>query len=93
MLNLILHKISTPKQYLYGIALVISVSCICFSLSSVIGYKVVALILLATVSFTAMFFEILPVLCITLLSALIWDFFFIPPRFTFTVGDTECYFI
>ena len=36
-----------------------------------------------------MFFDILPVLLAALLSALIWDFFFIPPRFTFTVGSTE----
>lgn len=89
MSNLILYKISRPKQYLFGIGLVILVSSICYVFSSIIGYKIVALILLATVSFTAMFFEILPVLCIALLSALIWDFFFIPPRFTFAIGDAE----
>lgn len=89
MTDLILHRINKTQQYLIGISLVIVVSGICFALSSLIGYKIVALILLATVSLTAMFFNILPVLCIAFLSALIWDYFFIPPKFTFAIGDTE----
>ena len=36
-----------------------------------------------------MFFDIVPVLVSAILSALIWDFFFIPPRFTLTVADGE----
>jgi two-component system sensor histidine kinase KdpD len=50
---------------------------------------VVALILLVTVSLIAVTFDILPVLTAALLSALIWNFFFIPPRFTFHVGSTD----
>ena len=45
--------------------------------------------LLVTVSILAMFLDIVPVLIAALLSALIWDFFFIPPRFTLTVGTAE----
>lgn len=45
--------------------------------------------LLVTVSILAMFLDIVPVLIAALLSALIWDFFFIPPRFTLTVGTPE----
>lgn len=45
--------------------------------------------LLVTVSILAMFLEIIPVLVASALSALIWDFFFIPPRFTITVGEPE----
>src|SRR5204862_6546533 len=59
------------------------------AISGLIGYKVVAFILLVTVSLIAMFFDILPVLLAALLSALIWDFFFIPPRFTFYIGASE----
>jgi two-component system sensor histidine kinase KdpD len=36
-----------------------------------------------------MVFDILPVLFTALLTALIWDYFFIPPRFTLAVGTTE----
>jgi two-component system sensor histidine kinase KdpD len=50
---------------------------------------VVAFMLLVTVSILAMFLDIVPVLTAAILSALIWDLFFIPPRFTLTVGTPE----
>ena len=89
MANFILNKQTKAQQYGISILLVLVVSAICFFLSAYIGYKVVALLLLVTVSFIAMFFAITPVLVAALLSALVWDFFFIPPRFTFSVGNTE----
>ncbi len=61
----------------------------CFFLETYLGYKVVALILLMTVSCTAMLLDILPVLAAAVLSAFIWNFFFIPPRYTFHIGSTE----
>ena len=36
-----------------------------------------------------MLFDIFPVLLAATLSALIWDFFFIPPRFTFNISATD----
>ena len=72
-----------------SILLVLAVSLICFSFKNLVGYKVVALILLMTVSVAAMLFEILPVLLAAVLSAVIWNFFFIPPLFTFNIGNTE----
>lgn len=53
------------------------------------GYHTTALILLVTVSFIAMFFEILPVALAAVLSALIWNYFFIPPRYTFHIGKSD----
>lgn len=67
----------------------LSVSLIGLSLHNLIGYRVIAFMLLVTVSILAMFLDIVPVLIAALLSALIWDFFFIPPRFTLTVGTPE----
>ena len=64
-------------------------SAICFGLSEFMGYRVVALILLFTVSLLAISFDILPVLLAAALSAFIWNFFFIPPRFTFHIHSTE----
>ena len=46
-------------------------------------------ILLVTVSILAILFDILPVLLAAILSALVWDFFFIPPHFTFHVDTAE----
>lgn len=77
------------KQYILSISLVMIVAAICYGISSWLGYRVIAFILLLTVSLIAISFDILPVLVAATLSAFIWDFFFIPPRFTFHVGGTE----
>ena len=77
------------KQYAFSIAIIIFVSGICFGLSEFLGYRVVALILLFTVSLLAITLDILPVLLAAALSAFIWNFFFIPPRFTIHVYSTE----
>jgi two-component system sensor histidine kinase KdpD len=76
-------------QYFISVALVILISAVCFSFSQVIGYKVVALILLMTVSLLAMLFDIFPVLSAALMSALIWNYFFIPPLYTFHIESAE----
>lgn len=54
-----------------------------------LGYKVVALLLLMTVSILAMLLDIIPVLIAASLSALIWNYFFIPPVFTFHIYNPE----
>lgn len=89
MKNDLFKRIFTARQYLFSIAIVILVSTICFGLSGWIGYRVIAFILLVTVSLLAVSFDILPVLLAATLSAFIWDFFFIPPRFTIHVDTTE----
>jgi two-component system sensor histidine kinase KdpD len=80
---------SKSKQYLLSVTVIVLVSAICFGLSGFLGYRVVALILLFTVSLLAITFDILPVLLAAALSAFIWNFFFIPPRFTIHVSSTE----
>lgn len=77
------------KQYLYSTFGVILVSAICYGLSGIVGYRTIAFVLLLTVSLMAILFDILPVLLAAVLSAFIWDFFFIPPRFTIHVDTTE----
>jgi two-component system, OmpR family, sensor histidine kinase KdpD len=84
-----LNKVSKKQQYLSSILTVLLVSGICFGFSGLISYRVVALLLLVSVSLLAVTFDILPVLVAAVLSAFIWDFFFIPPRFTFHVHTTE----
>ncbi|HXB41628.1 MAG TPA: ATP-binding protein [Bacteroidia bacterium] len=85
----IFYKLTKPKQYLFGILSVIIVSAVCYLITDYIGYRAIAFILLFTVSVIAMFFDIFPVLLVAFLSALIWDFFFIPPKFTFYVTEPE----
>jgi two-component system sensor histidine kinase KdpD len=76
-------------QHVYSVACIVVVSAVCYVFFQNSGYHSVALILLATVSIIAMFFEITPVITAAILSALIWNYFFIPPRFTFQIGDAE----
>lgn len=69
--------------------MVVIVSLVCFSFKDVIGFRVVALLLLMTVSIIAMIFDILPVLISATLSAIIWNYCFIPPIFTLDIANAE----
>jgi len=93
MSAIFINRVSKPRQLLLVVFIIGLVSGICLLFSSFLGYHVVAYILLVTVSVIAMFFDIVPVLLAALLSAVIWDFFFIPPYFTFFIGSTEDTFL
>ncbi len=82
-------KYSIGNQFILSIALVLLTSIACFFFSHIVGYKTVALLLLLAVSVAAMLFDILPVLIAAILSALIWNFFFIPPILTFHIDNVE----
>lgn len=77
------------NQYLISFGLVLATSFVCYSLSRFIDHRVVALILMVVVSILAMMLDIFPVLAAALLSALIWNFFFIPPTFTLQIRTPE----
>lgn len=87
--NFLLHKYNKRNQYIVSISLILGLAGICYSLSDYIEYKVVAFLLLVVVSLIAMFFDIVPVLVAACLSAVVWNYFFIPPRFTFAIQSTE----
>jgi two-component system, OmpR family, sensor histidine kinase KdpD len=80
---------NAATQHLTVVATVVAISLLGLSLHNLVGHRVVAFMLLVGVSIIAMFFDIIPVLVAATLSALVWDFFFIPPRFTLTVGTAE----
>lgn len=80
---------SIPLQILICITVILVVSVLCFFVKPLLNYKIDALVLLLAVSILAMLFEILPVLIAAISSALIWNFFFIPPIFTFHISTAE----
>jgi two-component system sensor histidine kinase KdpD len=88
-MELFINKISKPSQLLISISVVCIISALCYAMSSYLDYKIVAFILLLTVSIAAVLFDIIPVFVTAIVSALIWDYFFIPPHFTLQVGSTE----
>ncbi len=83
------NKYSLQHQFIVSSIIVVIVASISYSLTNFIGYRSVALILLFTVSILATLLDIFPLIYTALLSALIWDYFFIPPKFTFHVESTE----
>ena len=82
-------KISKSLQYFYSIIIVGFVSILCHFFLSFLDYRIVALILLFAVSIIASLFDIFPVFLAAALSALTWDYFFIPPYYRLQVDNNE----
>ena len=80
---------STIRQYFIASLIVILIASICFSIKEFIGYQVVSYALLFVVSTLAFFFGTGPILVSATMSAIIWDFFFIPPPYTLHVNKPE----
>lgn len=80
---------SQPLQYIIGLGSILFFSLICYLFIDIIGYHVVALILLLVVSILAMFLETLPIVIAAIASAFIWNFLFIQPRATFNITTPQ----
>jgi len=89
MIKDLFHNPPRKTQFLISVLAVFSVAVLGLALHDLIGYRVVALMLLVTVSILTLFLDIIPVIIAAVLSALLWDLLFIPPRFTFAIGTTE----
>ncbi len=76
-------------QYAIAAATVCLVALACFPFTSLLGYQTVALIMLLSVALLPLKLGPGPVLLSAALSALAWDFLFIPPRFTFIVAEGQ----
>jgi two-component system sensor histidine kinase KdpD len=89
------YRVSIPpftsniQQYLITSLLVILSSLIFYPVKDFVGYQVVSFALLFLVSILALFYGTGPILLAATLSALIWDYFFIPPQFTLHIGKAE----
>jgi two-component system sensor histidine kinase KdpD len=88
-----LHTIPKATQSIISTLSILVIASLCFYTVNYIGYQVTALILLLAVSIMAMLFDIIPVLLAALLSAIIWNFFFIPPIYTFHIAKSEDAFL
>lgn len=77
------------NQWLFSLLAILIVSGVSYLVKDVIGYKGVALILLLLVSLLAILFELKVTLAAAAVTALVWNFFFIPPLFTFHIGNTD----
>lgn len=76
-------------KYLASSLIVIFVAAVCYPLSNILGYQTVALILLFVVSMLPLIFGPGPVLLSAILSPVLWNYFFVPPKFTVFISRTE----
>jgi two-component system sensor histidine kinase KdpD len=83
------RRTSSWAQYAAGAGLVSLVASACFPLREFLGYQTVSLVLLLTVTLLALRLGPGPILLAATLSALIWNYFFIPPLFTWRVHLPE----
>jgi two-component system sensor histidine kinase KdpD len=77
------------NHYILSIFIIGATVLLCIPLSRLQGYHVVSYILLFVVSILATFMGIGPVFMASALSALVWNFFFIPPNYTFHIDKAE----
>lgn len=68
---------------------VFAIASVCWGIVSYTGYMFVALVFLLAVVLAAMRFRRGPVMLMATLSALCWNFLFIPPQFTFNIRKAE----
>jgi len=76
---------SNIRQYLIVSLIVILTSIVSYFVRDITGYQVISVIFLFMVSLLALFYGTGPVMLAATLSALIWDYFFIPPQFTLLI--------
>jgi two-component system sensor histidine kinase KdpD len=80
-------------QILISITIVLPLSAFLFIFNRHIDYPIVALVLLFIVSLFAVTLDIIPVLISATLSALILNFYFIPPLYTFHIASANDLFL
>ncbi len=80
---------ATMRQYVISSWVIIFVGSAFFLMKDYVGYQVVSFVLLFIVSILAFFYGTGPILLASTLSALIWDYFFLPPPYTLHVDKPE----
>jgi two-component system sensor histidine kinase KdpD len=76
-------------EYSWSLVTVFAIASVCWGLVSITGYMFVALVFLLAVVLAALRFRRGPVMLMAALSALCWNYFFIPPQFTFFISKAE----
>jgi two-component system sensor histidine kinase KdpD len=74
------------KEYAVAAAVIGSIALACYQFKIVLGYQTVSLVFLLAVALLPLTLGVGPVLMAAALSAILWDFLFIPPSFTLDVA-------
>ena len=88
--NIFTKPQSSPIRYASASLLIFFMTLVFYHVAGKVGYQTVSLLFLFTVTILPLFnFGPGPVFAAALLSALSWNFFFIPPQFTFHIAKVE----
>ncbi|MBF0473154.1 MAG: sensor histidine kinase KdpD [Nitrospirae bacterium] len=79
----------TTKQVAAGFIILAITSLLSYGASPYIGYRSIGFIFFLMTVLSAMFLRIEIVITMSILSGLIWDYFFIPPKFTLYISALE----
>lgn len=82
-------SVSVIGEYSWAAAILFVVASLSWAVAPLTGYMFVALVFLLAVVLAALRFRRGPVLAMATVSALTWNFLFIPPRFTFWISKAD----
>ena len=77
------------RDFGWGTAVVIAVTAVSWFLQTLTGYQAIGILYMLTVVVLATLLNRLAVLFVATLSAVLWDFLFIPPAFTFRIDSVQ----
>ena len=80
------QRTSPSREFVLAAGIISAIALGFYPLRGVLGYQAVSLILLLAIALLPLRMGIGPVILAATLGAVIWDFFFIPPAFTLTIG-------
>ena len=81
------EKKNSWTEYLYAAVVIVAIGLISFPFRTLIGYQSIGLFFLLGIASLSMKIGRFPVIVAALLASMIWNFFFIPPVFTFHVTN------
>ena len=83
-------RISTGRQYFFSTIVLFFFIALLYTIQGTIGYETVSMILLLIIFMLPIFnFSRGPIILSAVISALAWDYYFIPPHFTLFIAKTE----
>jgi two-component system sensor histidine kinase KdpD len=82
--------LSIEKQYFFSTIILFFFIAVLYLIQDTIGYETVSIILLLIIFLLPLFnFSRGPIILSAIISALAWDYYFIPPHFTMHIAKTE----
>ena len=80
---------STFNDYLVALGVVAILTLLCFPFTQYVGYQTIGLIYLLEITILSLFLGRSAVVFTAVLNSIAWNFFFIPPLFTFHINSIE----